>query len=300
MAGSVAAGIQTQLHYSREDERQADQVGFKYMDLAGFDPSGMITTLNTIQRGNLVGSDQMPAYLLTHPTGPERMSNLDSLLTGYSRKNGNREASKLRADFPLFQAVIRARCSALGDAENLFKRELEKNPASTQAHFGLGIVWTERSDYDLAVDHLRKALKEAPESLPILKKLAAAYQLDGKDAEAIPVLEKALKIDDRDTSTLFLLAKGYQDLEEHSKAIRLYEKLMTMKPVRDEVYYNLGVSYGREGRLGLAHYNFGIYFKERGNMDKAKFHFKKAGEFSKSDPVLRDRIQGAMEDLPLK
>jgi hypothetical protein len=29
MTGSVAAGIQAQLHYSRNDERQADQLGFK-------------------------------------------------------------------------------------------------------------------------------------------------------------------------------------------------------------------------------------------------------------------------------
>ncbi|MFC1821344.1 M48 family metallopeptidase [Thermodesulfobacteriota bacterium] len=85
-SGSMAAGIQAQLHFSREDERQADQLGFKYMDANGLNPSSMITILDKIQKGNWYDSNKLPSYLLTHPTGPERMANLDSLLSGYTPK----------------------------------------------------------------------------------------------------------------------------------------------------------------------------------------------------------------------
>jgi len=43
MTGTVAANMQQQLNYSREDERQADQLGFKYMSLSGFDPGAWST-----------------------------------------------------------------------------------------------------------------------------------------------------------------------------------------------------------------------------------------------------------------
>lgn len=105
------------------------------------------------------------------------------------------------------------------------------------------------------------------------------------------VLEKATKIDDQDKSALFLLALSYQNREKYPKAIRLYEKLISMRPVKKEVYYNLGVSYGRKGRLAFAHYYFWIYFKELGKERKADFHFRKAKELSSDDPAVRSRIE---------
>ena len=79
ITGSMAAGIQAQLHYSREDERQADQLGFRYATAAGFVPSALTEALKKISRGNWMDTSKMPPYLLTHPTGPERMANLDSM-----------------------------------------------------------------------------------------------------------------------------------------------------------------------------------------------------------------------------
>jgi len=40
------------LSYSREDERQADNLGFKYMEESRFNPSGMITVLKKLERAS--------------------------------------------------------------------------------------------------------------------------------------------------------------------------------------------------------------------------------------------------------
>ncbi|MDP6180049.1 MAG: M48 family metallopeptidase, partial [Desulfatiglandales bacterium] len=107
VAGSKAASIQKLLSYSRNDERHADQLGFKYMDQAGFDPSGMITTLKKIQQGHWLGTNRFPSYLLTHPGVPERMSNVESMMTHYIRKPENRKAAKFRRLFPSYKTVLR-------------------------------------------------------------------------------------------------------------------------------------------------------------------------------------------------
>ena len=296
MTGSAAAGAQLQLHYSRNDERQADHLGFQYMDDAGFDPSGLISTLKTIQKNQWFGTDKIPPYLLTHPTGTERMSNLDIMLSDYTPKSESREVAKYRASFPFFKTILRAKSVEAHDAERLFTMELEKDPDSPLAHFGLGMVLKERAEYDRAIGHLQKALKGQPETLPVLRNLGETYQLKGQDRKAIAIFEKSLEIDDKDRSAIFLLAFSYQNLEKYGKAIRLYERLALMKPVRVEVYYNLGVSYGRENRLALAHYNFGIYFKRLGRTEKARFHFEKASALSKNDPALKSRIRKAMKE----
>jgi hypothetical protein len=67
--------------------------------------------------------------------------------------------------------------------------------------------------------------------------------------------------------------------------------------VRNDVYYHLGLLYGREKRLGLAHYNFGRYFKTTGQIQKAQFHFRKATELARNDPSLQKRLQKEMEGL---
>jgi len=297
ITGSVAAGIQKQLSYSRDDERQADQLGHKYMDQACFDPSSMITALGRIQEGRWVSIDHIPPYLLTHPVGPERMSNIDTLLSTYTPKPEREETARFRKLFPFFKTILRAEYLEPDDAERLFNRELEKNPDSTTAHFGLGIVLKKRVEYPKAIENFQKALKRLPESLPVLRHLGEAYQLMGQDHKAIEVLERALKIDSRDKASLYLQAMSFQNMEKYARAILTYDRLTSMKPVKHEVFYNLGILYGRQDKLGLAHYNFGLYFKRIRKWEKARFHFRKANELSNDDSSLKERIKKAMKDL---
>ena len=300
MTGSVAAGLQAQLHYSRNDERQADQLGYKYMGSAGFHPAGMIAALNKISRNQGYSTEKMPPYLMTHPTGPERMASLDSMLSGYTSPAEGGVVKKFRKNFPFFRTVLTAKCSTPAEATRVFRGMLEKGPDSAIGHFGLGLVFKETSEYEGAIEHLQKALKEAPESIPILKNLGEAYQLDGQEQEAITLFETVLKKDGQEKSVMFLLAKSYHDREDYPKAISLYERLSVIEPVKDEVFRYLGESYGRVGKLALAHYYSGIYFKRLGNLEKAAFHFRKAVEFSENDVSLKSRIQKTIRDLSIE
>ena len=295
MTGSIAAGLQAQLHYSREDERQADQFSYKYMVPSGFDPGGMVEALNKIQKGSWIGTGKIPAYLLTHPTGPERMANLEAMLNEYKPMPLTKEARRLRSRFPVFKAVVTARCLDPGDAERAFKRGMEKNPDAALPRFGLGMVYMEQSKYDAAIPELKRALEGMPDFIPIMRTLAEAYQRKGQDKEARAVLEKVLKLDHGDKTALFLLGITYENAGQNREALRLFEKLSYLPPVKDDVFYHLGLLYGREKHLALAHYNFGIYFKRQGKPQKARFHFKKAGELAGRDPALRKKIRKELE-----
>ena len=297
ITGSIAAGMQAQLHYSREDERQADQLSYKYMEPAGFDPGGMVSALNKIQKGSWLGTGKVPAYLLTHPTGPERMANLESLLTSYTPRPLSREAALLKARFPVFKTVIGASSLDPRDAERLFNRELEKDPETPLPHFGLGMVYIKEGRYGEAIRELEKALQGKPDFIPILRTLGEAYQMNGQDREALTVLKRALELNHRDVATLYLLGITYESSGKNSKALRLFERLSYLKPVRTDVYYHLGLCYGREDKLALAHYNFGRYFKRLGRIRKARFHFQKAKELAGNNPVLQKKIIKEMEGL---
>lgn len=297
ISGSMAAGIQAQLHYSRNDERQADQLSFKYMEATGFDPAGMVSTLKKIDRGQWLGSDKVPAYLLTHPSGPERMAGFDAMLSEHRPPPIKAEAEGFRRRFPAFKAVVRAKSMDAPTAERLFKDDLNKRPGDPFANLGLGLVYQQKSEYDLAISCFRKASEEEGTRLASMRYLAEAYQLKGQHQEALLTLQDALKRDERDTGMLFLLATTHEALGHYPEAIVILERLSGLRGAKNEVFYHLGLSYGRLERLGPAHYNFGLYFKRTGRLEKARFHLNKAEELSSDDPALKKRIRQALEGL---
>ena len=293
-AGSLAAGIQAQLHYSRRDERQADQLGFEYMVDAGFDPHGMIYTLKKLERGNWFQGAQLPGYLLTHPSGPERMANLDSLMSGYEKEAAAKEAiERFTALFPLFKVIIRARCKEPAEAERLFRMDLEKESDSALAHLGLGIALKEQANYEKALFHLKKARRLEPRFHAVLPYLGETFLLMGEGENAIEVLEQARQnYAGGGRAGRFLLAQAYEKQGNHEKAIAILEGLASAaEPVKNEVFYHLGLSYGRSNRLAQAHFNFGRHFARLRKAEKALFHFKKAQELAEGMPVLQDKIR---------
>lgn len=295
IVGSQAAGIQAQLHYSREDERQADQLGFKYMAPTGFDPKGLLDALDKIQKENYAGSRQIPSYLLTHPTGPERLANIAAMIQGQTPHPRESEAADFGERFPYFKAVVQAKCLAPEDALKRFEPELKANPLSPAANFAAGIAYTEASEYGQAVRHLEIARKGAPDSVPVLNALAEAYQLSGNEKKALQILGRALEKDPTDKQALYLSGLSYENLGDCGQSIPFFERIIALGNARPDVHYHLGRCYGIQNRLARAHYHFGIFFTETGEKGKALFHFKKAEELGADDPVMMRKIQEAIE-----
>ncbi len=291
ITGSVAAGIQAQLHYSREDERQADQLSFKYMKRACLNPEAMIQVLKKFHTKQWTTPKKAPPYLLTHPTGPERMANLDSMLRGHEKcAQTPSKIRKFREEFPFFKAIVRALCLPPRIAEAKFKQDLEDDPGAAYSHLGLGVLYCERGMFAQAIDHLLKADSSKPSYPLIIKRLGETHLLAGNYDKARVVLERALGIAPQDQDVQFLLAKAYQNLGNYQESISILERLKAQGAKEEEVLYQLGIAYGRLGRLAMAHYNFGLFFKKQGRKAKARFHFKKALQHASSDPGLRDKI----------
>jgi predicted Zn-dependent protease len=298
MQGSMAAGQAAQLAYSREHERQADQMGFEYMRRSSYNPAGMAATFIKMQRSPMLDPDAIPPYLLTHPMGPERIANIEMMARNTPVPTMmSAEAAVYKKYFKHVKTILRAKYYDPDVAEKIFNSELKSGSDPSLSHFGLGVVAKRRGEYTLAIKHFEVALKRNPRSKNILTHLGETYQLQGEDSKAISCFRKVLNVDKYDKQALFLMAMSYQNLGQYPRAIPLYEKLSTMKPVKAEVYYNLGVCYGRQKKLGLAHFNFGIYFIQVRNPKKSQFHFNKARSLAGNDQRLIQRIDEMLEKL---
>jgi predicted Zn-dependent protease len=61
------------LKYSRDDERESDELGLRYMLRAGYDPDAMVDVFSQLEQASgLSESERVPDWLATHPAPEER------------------------------------------------------------------------------------------------------------------------------------------------------------------------------------------------------------------------------------
>ena len=79
-AGLAAAGLQVLfLKFSRDDERQSDDLGLRYMIRAGYDPREMPDVFRTLGRiGEAEGAGRVPAWQSTHPDPANRVERIEA------------------------------------------------------------------------------------------------------------------------------------------------------------------------------------------------------------------------------
>lgn len=79
-AGLAGQGVSLLfLKFSRDDERQADHLGLRYMTLGGYDPHEMPKVFHTLDRVSAASDGQsLPNWLSTHPNPGNRASTMDA------------------------------------------------------------------------------------------------------------------------------------------------------------------------------------------------------------------------------
>ena len=92
-----------------------------------------------------------------------------------------------------------------------------------------------------AEKHFRNALNAAPDLPPALVGLGTSLITLGRAAEAIPVLEKAVKITPADRMAQRALGHAYQQEEKFVEGERVLSKLVEQDPKDAEAWYYLGV-----------------------------------------------------------
>ncbi len=74
MTSMTAAQIQGQINFTRENEQEADRVGFQLLDRAGFDTHGMSKFFDRMEKLTRTSENNTPAFLRSHPLTPERIA----------------------------------------------------------------------------------------------------------------------------------------------------------------------------------------------------------------------------------
>ncbi len=74
------------LRYGRDDERQSDELGFRYALEAGYDVREMARVFESLERSSeLAGGSALPNWLSSHPSPPERIETVQARVDALDR-----------------------------------------------------------------------------------------------------------------------------------------------------------------------------------------------------------------------
>jgi len=281
---SMAAGVSLTLKYTRDDEREADQLGLKFMTKAGYDGSGMIGAFKKLRKHGLVGPE-IPPYLSTHPGLDERIIDLDQQVLFTPSKKVAEDN-----DFRQVKILLMAKYSDPQKAVSCFKSELKPNPQDFFAHYGLGLTYKRMKRIDNALKEFEIASSLKPDAAFILRELGICYLYKGNFNSAIKSLRKATTIDPKDDDAYYYLARSYQEIGDKDSSLKIYQYLKTKGFDSPDVYYNIGVIYGEKGLWGPAHYHLAVFFKRKGERANALYHFRQALNFYQGDLKKQEEI----------
>ncbi|MBW1648970.1 MAG: M48 family metalloprotease [Deltaproteobacteria bacterium] len=290
--GSLAAGQSLSLSYSRDDERQADQLGLKNLSKAGYRGEGLLEGLRTIRSRQWYGTEQIPTYLLTHPGIEERMAYIDNWI----HHEPQPPPRPVDPQFERFHTWVSAMYVDPALAEQRYANAVAKNPEDPMAHYGYALALNRNGNAGQALAHLRQALAKRPLEPYFLKDLGRIYFETGRYEEALRVLQGVVASGAAPPEALFYLGRTQFEMGREQEAVRNFDVVVARHPDYVEARYFLGQSLGRVGRLPEAHYHIGLYHWALRDQKNARFHLERALEGIDSD-MRREQIRGILKQI---
>ena len=190
IVGAQAGAIQSQLNFTRDNEREADRVGMQILDGAGFDPQAMPGFFERLQKATrIVDTGAAPAYLRTHPLTHERMADMQ----------GRADQLKYRQvpdslEFLLVRAKLRVLTDPPREALQFFEESLKarKFLNETATRYGLTEALYAGKQYARAQAEFAQLVKVAPPH-PMIETLAGRIAMAVNDApRALAIYRDAL------------------------------------------------------------------------------------------------------------
>ena len=185
IATGSAAGIQSQLAFSRDFEREADRIGLQILSQAGFDVRGMSSFFERLQRGSRLYENHAPVYMRTHPLTTERIADIENRVQSIAYRQVPDSVS-----FRLVRAKLIAEG---GDAHELETRlKLLDGEAPWVIGYARARAALTRGRPDAAIE-LLASLGDHPDHAMFRSSMGDALRAAGRWQQAAAYYEEALK-----------------------------------------------------------------------------------------------------------
>ena len=227
--------------FSRTQESSADQAGLTYLDDTHQSARGLLALMEKLSESELLITDSQTPYMLTHPLSRERILAIENHVEHSPWSDVPEPADlverhhRMLAKLYGFLKAPRLTFTRYPESDQSVAARYARSIAYHKEHMDLqaydtidgliadepdnGYFWEvkgqflfEDGRYDESVEALREANRLVPDQPLILQLLARVLTeraAPGDAAEAVAVLEAAIRMEDDDPSAWMLLGKAY-------------------------------------------------------------------------------------------
>jgi predicted Zn-dependent protease len=294
ITGAQAVPVATFLSYSRDFEREADRVGFGYLQQSGFDVFGMPAFFERLQQSSRLYDNNAPAYLRTHPITSERLADMQNRV----------ESLPVRQhpdgpEFLLVRAKLRAEQGRAEDAvahyRDLVRDRRFANEWATR--YGYAVALLRAKDPEAAWTQVAQARRLAPKS-PMIENLAARVMAErGDGAGARAVYENALGLYPDNAGLRFGYVELLQRQEQHVEALAVLDRLQRDQPRDARVYFLQAKSQSALGRRFEQHRALGEAYASQGSLPAAIQQFEYAQGSGQGDFYSLSAVDARVREL---
>jgi predicted Zn-dependent protease len=292
-AGAIALSEAAKLEYRREFEQEADYLGSRYMQQAGYDVRGMLDFFKKMMDAQRSRPSQVPPYLLSHPLSEARLTNLEAVSGKQQWDRGAPPSASLELE--RVQLLLRVRSRMPQDAVALYRRRAESQPENAVTHYLLGLVRLETG----ALQEARRSFEKARTlgMVSVDRDLGRTYLRQRRPEKARVHLQHAVEIDPGDPVAQRELGKTLEIQGEREAAMQAYKRALRLFPEQADVHHSLGMLAGRAGREADGFYHLAMASFYRGEYKKALGHFEKAAPLLPEDDPRAAQVAAAITEL---
>lgn len=294
ITASTAAGIQSQLNYTRDFEREADRVGFQILEGAGFDVHGMPDFFERLQRATRLYENNAPAYLRTHPLTSERIADMQNRV----QRDGDRKVQD-SLEFRLVKAKLQG--STGKPREVLPELERQARAAATTADaaawLGVAVAQLRAGNAAAAADAVAQLKRHKVDS-PMVDRLAAeVLKAQGKPAEAVAAYRTSLARHPGSRALTYGLVGTLLDNRQAREALAVIEDDLRTRSGDDTLYELQGRAFAALGRRAAQHLATGEAYFLRGQMHAAEEQLQLAQRAGDADFYESSRIDARLREV---
>ncbi|SMP78317.1 Putative Zn-dependent protease, contains TPR repeats [Desulfonatronum zhilinae] len=236
--GGVAAGALL-AHYSRNDERQADNLGMEYMTKSGYSPEGMVGLMDVLRNMQKNNPSAIEMMFSTHPMSEERYQTaVREAGTTYGHARAQPLYRERYMDHTAGLRRIKGAIEKMQEGEKLMRQE-QFSPAETalddalrqapEDYAGLMLM----AKCQLAMDRPRRAEFFADKARTIYPAEAQAHHVSGVAKLKLDQFEAAYDQFDRyekllpgNPNTVFLKGISQEAMGRRNQAAQEYQRFL--------------------------------------------------------------------------
>ncbi|MSO92888.1 MAG: M48 family peptidase [Rhodospirillales bacterium] len=248
--GGQSSSIRSFLQYSRDQEGQADQAAFSFLDKTGQSARGLFEFLKILEDQELLNIERQDPYLRTHPITQERVQ----AAAAHIARSPNSNAQPRPEYDAMFQRVRAKLFAYIESVPTTLARYKDGDPR-VEARYARAFAYYRKPDLGMALPLIDGLIQESPND-PYFHELKGQMLFEnGRAAEALPAYEKAVSLLPNNALLRRDLAHVQIELNDESLLDQAIENLrMSLARERDtsSAWRHLAIAYGRQGKTGLS------------------------------------------------